>query len=76
MERGNMFNRYKKECYFCKNKISQVDHKDISTLKRYLTFNGRIHPRKKTGACAKHQKRLARAIKRSRQLGFLYYIKS
>ena len=67
---------YKKACYFCKNKNNQIDYKDVSTLKRYLSFNGRIQPRKKTGNCPKHQKRIAKAIKQARQLGLIGYVKS
>ena len=52
----------RRACYFCKNKSSQIDYKDVSTLKKYLAFNGRIQPRKKSGNCAKHQKRIAKAI--------------
>ncbi len=66
----------RKTCYFCKNKNIQIDCKDVSTLKRYLAFNGRIQPRKKTGNCAKHQKRVAKAIKQARQLGLVGYTKS
>lgn len=67
---------YKKICYFCKNKADEIDYKDVSSLKRYLTFNSRIQPRKKTGTCAKHQNRLSKAIKKSRELGLLHYIKT
>ena len=56
----------KKVCAFCQGKIDSVDYKDIATLKKYVSENGKILPRRMTGVCAKHQRVLATAIKRAR----------
>ncbi len=59
-----------KVCSFCSEK-KEIDYKDVSTLSRYITDRGEIAPRRQTGACAKHQRRLAVAIKRARHLALL-----
>ena len=56
----------KKVCAFCQGKIDSVDYKDVATLKKYISENGKILPRRMTGVCAKHQRVLATAIKRAR----------
>ncbi len=56
----------KKVCAFCQGKIDKVDYKDVATLKKYVSENGKILPRRMTGVCAKHQRVLATAIKRAR----------
>ena len=56
----------KKVCAFCQGKIDSVDYKDVATLKKYVSENGKILPRRMTGVCAKHQRGLATAIKRAR----------
>jgi small subunit ribosomal protein S18 len=59
-----------KVCEFCTDKI-QIDYKDIAKLRRYVSDRGKIEPRRRTGACAKHQRRIALAIKRARCLALL-----
>lgn len=59
-----------KVCEFCADKI-QIDYKDIARLRRYVSDRGKIEPRRRTGACAKHQRRVALAIKRARFLALL-----
>ena len=61
-----------KVCPYCVEKVD-VDYKDVSRLKGYVSDRGRIEPRRRTGACAKHQRRLALAIKRARHLALLPY---
>ena len=56
----------KKVCAFCQGKIDSVDYKDVATLKKYVSENGKILPRRMTGVFAKHQRVLATAIKRAR----------
>ncbi len=58
-------------CYFCQRNIKDIDFKNTEVLKRFLTDLGKIKPRKKTGVCAKHQRRLTKAIKRARNLGLI-----
>jgi small subunit ribosomal protein S18 len=55
----------RKFCTFCKEK-REPDYKDAETIKRFLTERGKILSRAKSGVCAKHQRALARAIKRAR----------
>lgn len=60
-----------KVCAFCVDRAKYIDYKDVDTLRRYLTERGKIRPRRQTGTCAKHQRRLAVAIKRARHLALL-----
>lgn len=64
----------KKKCYFCKNKIAEIDYKDATTLLRYLNRWSKIESANRTGVCAKHQRQLSTAIKRARQLALLPYV--
>jgi small subunit ribosomal protein S18 len=54
--------------------MNEIDFKNTQLLKRYLSALGKIKPRKKTGVCALHQRKLARAIKIARFLGLLTYL--
>jgi len=60
-------------CYFCQKGVKEIDFKNTELLKKFISSLGKIRPRKKTGLCAQHQRRLARAIKRARFLGLLSY---
>lgn len=60
-------------CAFCVDKIDNVDYKDVARLRRYLSDRGKIEPRRKTGTCAKHQRRLTIALKRARHVALLPY---
>lgn len=64
----------KKVCHFCKNKIDHVDYKDVDLLRKYVSANGKIIPRRVTGTCAKHQRVLATAIKQSREMALIPYV--
>nr|WP_246434046.1 30S ribosomal protein S18 [Spirochaeta isovalerica] len=70
--RGRMFFR-KKVCKFCIKKV-EVDYKNPDSLRRFITERGKILPRRITGTCAKHQRMLAREIKRSRTLALLPFV--
>jgi small subunit ribosomal protein S18 len=63
----------RKVCAFCVDKIDVVDYKDPAKLRRYVTDRGKIEARRKTGTCARHQRRLTVAIKRARHLALLPY---
>lgn len=65
------FGRRAKVCSFCVDKVTKIDYKDYDLLRRYLTDRAKIRPRRQTGTCAKHQRALARAIKRARHLALL-----
>lgn len=64
----------RKVCNFCVENIQVIDYKDIGKLKKYLTESGKILPRRMTGLCARHQRELAVAIKRARQMALLPYV--
>lgn len=63
----------RKPCQFCVDKIDKIDYKDIPRLRRLISENGKILPRRVTGTCAKHQRKLTTAIKRARQIALLPY---
>ncbi len=63
----------KKVCRFCANK-SKIDYKEADALRRYMTERGKILPRRITGTCAKHQRELAKAIKRARAICLLPFV--
>ncbi len=58
-------------CQFCTDRNSVIDYKQGEALRRFITESGKIRPRRQTGTCAKHQRALARAIKRARHLALL-----
>ena len=70
--KGKTFFR-KKVCRFCANK-AKIDYKDADGLKRFTTERGKILPRRITGTCAKHQREVAKAIKRARSICLLPYV--
>lgn len=61
-------------CPFCEQKVREVDYKNAEELRHYLTERGKIKPRRKNATCAKHQRRLAQAIKRARHLALLPFV--
>jgi len=63
--------RKKRVCAFCVDKIVDVDYKDVNRLKKYITERGKILPRRISGNCARHQRRLTTAIKRARIMALL-----
>ena len=64
----------RKPCPFCKDKIEQVDYKDIATLRRFISERGKIRSRRISGACRRHQNQIATAVKRARELALLPYV--
>jgi len=64
----------RKVCGFCVDKVSYIDFKNATKLKRYTSDRGKIEPRRKTGTCAKHQRALATAIKRAREIALLPFV--
>ena len=61
-------------CYFCKEKIEEVDYKNHSALRRFMSDKGKIRSRRITGACRRHQRQVAVAIKRAREMALLPYV--
>jgi small subunit ribosomal protein S18 len=55
------------------DRVREIDYKDAPRLRRYISDRGKIEPRRKTGTCAKHQRRLSVALKRARHMALLPY---
>jgi len=60
-----------KICQFCADKTIAIDYKNADMLRRFVTEDGKIRPRRQTGTCARHQRSLAGAIKRARHIALL-----
>lgn len=63
--------RPQKACHFCTNGVQDIDYKETKVLQRFLSSYAKILPRKKTGVCSKHQRKLAQAIKRARFMAMI-----
>ena len=70
--RGGGFRR-RRTCRFCADKIDYIDYKDVRQLMMAIPERGKIQPRRISGTCAKHQRKLTTAIKRARQLALIPY---
>ena len=66
----------RKSCYFCKEKVEEIDYKNANQLRRYISEKGKIRSRRITGACRRHQRQVAVAIKRAREMALLPYVAS
>jgi len=80
-EAGDGKKRYRKfrkdnRCRFCREKVGQVDYKDINVLIKLCTTQGKLFSRKRSGNCARHQRSVKHAIKRARFLALIPYIGS
>jgi small subunit ribosomal protein S18 len=64
----------RRSCFFCKERIQEVDYKNIAQLRRFISERGRIKGRGHTGTCRKHQKQVAVSIKRAREMALLPYV--
>jgi small subunit ribosomal protein S18 len=73
-KRGGPGGGRRKPCPYCKDKIEQVDYKDTSSLRRFISERGKIRSRRITGACRRHQSQIASAVKRARELALLPYV--
>ena len=65
----------KRICRLCKDKVEHIDYKDIKRLERFVSDRGKIISRRSSGNCARHQRMVARAIKRARCVAILPYVK-
>ena len=63
-----------KFCQFCADKLLVIDYKKTDLLRKYITEEGKIRPRRQTGTCAKHQRELAGEVKRARHIALLPYV--
>ncbi|MCW3014117.1 MAG: rpsR [Solirubrobacterales bacterium] len=73
-KKGGIGSGRRKPCLFCKDKVEQVDYKDIATLSKFVSERGKIRSRRLTGACRRHQSQVAVAVKRARELALLPYV--
>ncbi len=64
----------RKSCFFCKDKVDEIDYKNINQLRRYVSEKGKIRSRRVTGACRRHQRQVAVAVKRAREMALLPYV--
>jgi small subunit ribosomal protein S18 len=64
----------RKSCFFCKSKVDEVDYKNVNELRRYVSEKGKIRSRRISGACRRHQRQVAVAVKRARELALLPYV--
>ena len=67
------FRSRRKVCAFCVDHVREIDYKDVGRLRRYISERAKIEPRRKTGTCAKHQRRLTVALKNARHMALLPY---
>ncbi len=71
--RGRTGGRRRRVCIMCADHIKYVDYKNVSFLRRFISDRARIETRRRTSACAKHQRAISNAIKRARHLALLPY---
>ena len=64
----------KRGCWFCKEKVEEIDYKNAHQLRRYVSEKGKIRSRRITGACRRHQRQVAVAVKRAREMALLPYV--
>jgi small subunit ribosomal protein S18 len=64
----------RKSCHFCRDKVDEIDYKNIAQLRRYISEKGKIRSRRITGACRRHQLQVAAAVKRAREMALLPYV--
>lgn len=65
----------RRECYFTKNNVEYIDYKDVDLLSKYVNDRGKIKSRRSTGTKAEYQRELAKAIKRSRHMALMPFVK-
>ncbi len=61
------------QCYFCQNNIKKIDFKNTEMLSKFTSEMHKIRPKRKTGVCSGHQRKLAQAVKRARYMALLSY---
>jgi small subunit ribosomal protein S18 len=62
------------QCYFCVHGIREIDYKELRMLQKFVSPYAKIMPRRRTGVCSKHQRKLAMAVKRARFLALLPFV--
>jgi len=64
-----------KMCHFCINQINEIDYKQVQLLQKYVSGYARIVPKRRSGLCSKHQRKVTQAIKRARVMAILPFIR-
>ena len=64
----------RRNCFFCKEHIAEIDYKNVNQLRRYISEKGKIRSRRITGACRRHQVQVAQSVKRAREMALLPYV--
>ena len=64
----------RKSCFFCKTHVDEIDYKNVGELRRYVSERGKIRSRRISGACRRHQRQVAVAVKRAREMALLPYV--
>lgn len=72
--RSNDKENKNKSCFCCVNNRTAIDYKDVGVLRRFVSSYMKIAPRRRSGLCAKHQRQVANAIKRARELSLMPYL--
>ena len=67
---------HRKSCHFCKDEVAEVDYKNVTQIRRYVSERGKIRSRRMTGACRRHQRQVAAAVKRAREMALLPYVQA
>jgi len=70
---GRRYYTQPRVCLFCTDHNAVIDYKRVDILRRFVSEDGKIRPRRQTGTCARHQRELAKAIKRARHLALLQF---
>ncbi|MFH1537732.1 MAG: 30S ribosomal protein S18 [bacterium] len=65
--------RTRRVCEFCVEKKLKIDYKNVQLMEKYITDRGKIKPRRMTGACARHQRKITTAVKRAREIALVPY---
>jgi small subunit ribosomal protein S18 len=63
----------RRSCQFCRDKVEEVDYKNVNMLRRHVSEKGKIRSRRITGTCRRHQRQVAVAVKRAREMALLPY---
>ncbi len=73
-KKGGLGSGRRKPCQHCRDKVEQVDYKDVAALRKFVSEKGKIRSRRITGACRRHQRQVAVAVKRAREMALLPYV--
>jgi small subunit ribosomal protein S18 len=65
--------RRRKVCFFCTNPSVRIDFKDVDLMRKFISDRGKIMPKRRTGSCPKHQREIARQVKKGREIALLPY---